>query len=167
MDRDDTLFRMVFETHYDRLYLYALHLLRDEEKARDVVSGGFMHVWEHCESVVEATIAAYMQSMVRTRCIDLLRHEAVKREYQAEYLAAIDDAYKSTSEMEANARLVEDMLQALPPETEKILEMCYIERKKYREVSEILNIHPDTVKRHIMRALKFLRDNRKKFVLDL
>jgi RNA polymerase sigma-70 factor (ECF subfamily) len=53
---------------------------------------------------------------------------------------------------------VEKMLAQLPPQTRKILELCYLHRKKYAEVAEEMNISPDTVKKHVTKALKMLRE---------
>ena len=38
------------------------------------------------------------------------------------------------------------------------LRLCYLQQKKYAEVAEELNISPDTVKKHIMKALKLLKE---------
>ena len=160
---DSITFQKIFEGHYDRMYLYALHFLRDEDMARDVMSNVFTNVWEHRETMAEATAISYIQSMVRSRCIDILRHETIKREYSEEYLKSVDEAYENDSIVEENCRIVDDMLAALPAETGEILRLCYIENMKYKEVSAMLGIHTDTVKRHIMRALKFLRENKEKF----
>lgn len=167
MTRDEAIFRRVYYTHHDRLFLFAVHLLGNEEQARDVVSGVFCHVWEHCESMVEATLGAYMQTMVRSRCLDALRHESVRHDYADDYLTTVSEAYSDNDVMEDNCCMVDAMLAALPAETGRILEMCYIERKKYDEVAALLGIHHDTVKRHIMRALIFLRENKKKFAAGL
>lgn len=39
-----------------------------------------------------------------------------------------------------------------------VLRLCYYEHKTYREVAEQLGISPDTVKKHISKALRTLRE---------
>ena len=50
------------------------------------------------------------------------------------------------------------MLSQLTPPTDQILEMCYLRRMKYSEAAEALGISPNTVKKHISKALKILRN---------
>ena len=55
-------------------------------------------------------------------------------------------------------KLVEEMFSHLSPPTDEILRMCYLKRMKYAEVAEQLGISPSTVKKHIMKALRILRE---------
>ncbi|MDY4645071.1 RNA polymerase sigma factor, partial [Prevotella sp.] len=43
------------------------------------------------------------------------------------------------------------------PRTRQILKLCYVERKKYREVAVELQISESAVKKHIMQALSYMR----------
>ena len=38
------------------------------------------------------------------------------------------------------------------------MEECYFNRKKYAEVAEMLNISPSAVNKHVMKALRLLRE---------
>lgn len=53
------------------------------------------------------------------------------------------------------------MMSQLSPPTDQILEMCYLKRMRYAEVAEALDISPNTVKKHIVKALKTLRERYK------
>ena len=48
-------------------------------------------------------------------------------------------------------------IEKLTPQTQRIVNLCYVERKKYREVAAELDISESAVKKHIMQALSFLR----------
>jgi RNA polymerase sigma-70 factor (ECF subfamily) len=49
-------------------------------------------------------------------------------------------------------------LRTLTPQTQLILQECYVNRKKYKEVAEELEISTNTVKKHIVKALKTIRE---------
>ena len=49
-------------------------------------------------------------------------------------------------------------IDQLAPQTSVVFKKCFIERKKYREVSEELNISVNTVKWHIVKGLGELRN---------
>ena len=51
-----------------------------------------------------------------------------------------------------------EAVNLLTPRTQQVLKACYVERKKYKEVAEELNISKSAVKKHIMNALKTLRE---------
>ena len=55
----------------------------------------------------------------------------------------------------------EAIARSLPEPTCTVLRLCYWEKKTYREVAEHLGISPDTVKKHISKALQMLREEMK------
>ena len=66
----------------------------------------------------------------------------------------------SDDETEENERIerIYNVLEHLPPQTKHIMEECYFNRKKYAEVAQALNISPSAVKKHVMKALRLLRE---------
>ncbi len=153
------IFGQLFKTYYARLYYYALQLLKDEEASRDIVSGAFAHVWEDFASYDLQTLPAFLLKCVKNKCMDYLRHSAVHAHYADYYLRAVDECYANAEENQERQRLVEEMLDLLPDTTRRVLEECYINHKKYREVAEEMDVCQETVKRHIMRALKLLKEH--------
>ena len=134
------IFGQLFKTYYARLYYYALQLLKDEEASRDIVSGVFAHVWEDFASYDRQTLPAFLLKCVKNKCMD----------YQC---------YEDNDANRERQRQVEEMLDLLPDTTRHVLEECYLNHKKYREVAEEMNVCQETVKRHIMKALKLLREH--------
>ena len=155
---DRTGFETLFRESYVKLYYYALQLTRDEEASKDIVSGMFCELLEHCDRVEQSTVTTYLYTAVRNKCVDHLRHNLIKAEYADYYLKAVDACYQDDeAEAAEKERCVEEMLARLPAQTRHILKECYLNRKKYKEVADELGVCNDTVKRHIMRALKYLR----------
>lgn len=142
-----------------RLYYYALQLLKDEEASRDIVSGVFAHVWENFDSYDMQTLPAFLLKTVKNKCLDYLRHTAVHAQYADYYLHAVDQCYEDNDIQKERQRQVEEMLDLLPDTTRHVLEECYLNHKKYREVADDMNVCQETVKRHIIKALKLLREH--------
>lgn len=59
---------------------------------------------------------------------------------------------------EALLQQAENIARSLPEPTCTILRSCYWEKKTYQQVAEELGISPDTVKKHISKALRTLRE---------
>ena len=49
------------------------------------------------------------------------------------------------------------MLDLLPDTTRHVLEECYLNHKKYREVADEMNVCQETVKRHIIKGLETVK----------
>lgn len=151
-------FDRIFTENYSRLYIYALHITGNSEVSRDIVSDVFAGLWKNISSLELNKLNAYLMASTRNRCIDYLRHTILSSQYTEEYIHCYSELYIDYSEEQEKDELVERLLSQLPSQTRRILELCYLQQKKYAEVAEELNISPDTVKKHIMKALKLLKE---------
>lgn len=153
------MFERVYTENYLRLYYYALHIVNDEEAAKDILNDVFVALWKNIETFKENNFNAYLMTSLRNRAVDFLRHHVLQHQYTEEYLYTAEQFYADYSD--EKDKLVEEMMSQLSPPTDQILEMCYLKRMKYAEVAEALDISPNTVKKHIVKALKTLRERYK------
>lgn len=159
-------FEKLFKENYNRLYYYAFHIINDAEISRDIVSDVFTKVYENYKDLNRDTINSYLTVTVKNKCIDHLRHIQCSYVFNETYLNEAEDLYSDYSDKLEQDLLVEEMLNSLPPLTRHIIEECYFHKKKYKEVAEEMDISPDTVKKHISKALKLLRNNYNKEKTD-
>ncbi|WP_336617012.1 RNA polymerase sigma-70 factor [Bacteroides acidifaciens] len=152
-------FDRIYDKYYPQLLYYAYGFVEDSEICRDIVSDVFGQAWENVDRLENATIGSFLYSCVRNKCIDYLRHDQAARQY-AEYLqeAVEDEEGMTPEEYEERMNNVKQIISELPPRTRFVLEQCYFNNKKYREVAEILDITSSAVKKHIMKALAILRE---------
>ncbi|TDQ80118.1 RNA polymerase sigma factor [Sphingobacterium yanglingense] len=150
-------FDHIFRENYTYLYKYAFHITGDEEESRDIVSGVFESLWKNIERFDKEKAKPYLKVSVRNRCVDFLRKNTLHNKYMDEYLNTLSRYYDELADQREQDELVETMLSQLPENTRHILDLCYFQRLKYSEVAEQLDISPDTVKKHIVKALKLLR----------
>lgn len=159
-DKSITLrqFDDIFRKEYATMLRFAASIINDEEVARDIVSDVFMMLWQHIDSVEYGSIRNYLLVSVRNRCISHLRYVARNSSFMEDYLKVCDEIYQSYDDIDTQKKLVDIMLGHLKEPTRGILEQCYLEHKKYAEVAELRQISPSTVKKHITKALKILRN---------
>lgn len=149
-------FEQIYAEHYVRLYYYALHLVNDENLCKDILNDVFAALWKNLNDIQVQSLNAYLATAVRHRTADLLRHSQQKVQYSEDYIYETEVFYSEyTAEDDL---LVQQMLKQLPPPTDKILKMCYLDQMKYAEVAEALHVSTSTVKKHITKALKTLRE---------
>ncbi len=151
-------FEKIYTENYSRLYYYALHIVNDSEASKDILSDVFAGLWNNIDKVEIESINAYLMTSIRHRAIDYLRRNILQTQYSDDYMKEATLFYDDGNDELEKDKLVEKMLSQLQPPTRDILEMCYLKRMKYAEVAEALNISPATVKKHISKALKILRE---------
>lgn len=152
-------FEQLYKENYARLYYYAFRFVTDEEACKDIVNDVFEKAWQHFEDLKPETAAAYLYAQTRNRCIDYLRHRQVEEQYADFYrIVTEEDADIAPDEMEERVQHIEKFIEQLTDPTKTILKECYFDNKKYQEVAEEFGISINGIKKHIMKALRLLRE---------
>lgn len=152
-------FEHLYKANYARLYYYAFQFISDAETCKDIVNDVFEKTWNLYESLQQETITAYLYANVRNKCIDYLRHSLVKEQYADFYKAVTqEEADNDFSEREERIARIEKVIEELTDPTKTILKECYYENKKYQEVADEFGISTNGVKKHIMKALRLIRE---------
>lgn len=147
----------LFRNSYARLYRLAYSLLNDEEGSKDVVSGAFMELLD--KHILVRDVNTYLTSVVRNRALDVLRHRQVKDDVWANILQEYEQC--TTSDATDDEQINEIRLfieKELTPQTRRILQCCYDDKKSYKEVASELGISVQAVNKHISQALRKLRE---------
>lgn len=152
-------FEQLYKENYARLYYYAFRFITDEEVCKDMVNDVFEKAWQNFESLRPETAAAYLYAQTRNRCIDYWRHRQVEEQYSDFYrIVTEEDTDIAPDEMEERMQRIEAIIEQLTDPTKTILKECYFNNKKYQEVAEKFGISIHGVKKHIMKALRLLRE---------
>lgn len=158
-------FDQIFRQYYQELYFFAMQLLHDQEDSKDVVSDAFEEVWSHFSSVKKETVRYFLYRIIRNRCIDILRHRKIQIQH-AELMLQVTKPYDEsmdTLEWQEREARIKEILDAMKPPTRDIFIACYVDHKKYAEVATLMAISIDTVKKHIKKALRFIREKRQQY----
>ena len=150
---------LLFKEYYKPLVVWVATFLHDTQRSEDVVQDFFVKLWEKsfADKLQPDTLKSYLFTSVRNLAlnqldrIDPLRRACDVARYESpweEYDSFEDEVF----------RRVETEIGKLPPRTQEIIRSVYLKGMKYKEVAEEMNISLNTVKTHITRALKFLRD---------
>ena len=152
-------FERLFAEMYPRLVRFATTLMSNTEEAKDIVSETMEQAWKEFDQLKENTRSAWLYATVRNKCLNRLKHLQVEQEnVKALYEATLADVENNYREHEALLQKAEAIARSLPEPTCTVLRLCYYEHLTYREVARQLGISPDTVKKHISKALRTLRE---------
>lgn len=153
-------FEAFFKENYAPFYFFALQLINDEEMSKDIVNDSFELAWTKIDSIEIINWKSYLLSYIRNKCVDYIRHQEVKRKYAEFYLKlALESRNDCTSEYDERILKIRNVIQSFSPQTKLIFQECYLREKKYKEVAEELGISVNAVKKHIVKALKILRES--------
>lgn len=158
----DKTYETFFRQNYNDAYQLAFGLLRDEEACKDVVSDAFELLLKLYNSgKTERFTVSYLMTTVKNKAIDEIRKRHSRDRYTYYILHHHDTDTVNDLIMQERKKQVDEIMDALDrltPKTLRVMKACFVERKKYREVAEELGISKSTVKKHVMDALRRLRD---------
>lgn len=151
-------FEQLYKDNYARLYYYAFQFISDAEICKDIINDVFEKAWNQFASLRQDTFSSYLYTSVRHKCIDHLRHSMIEAQY-ADFYRTItrEQADTDFNEREERIARIERVIEELTDPTKTILKECYYENKKYQEVADEFGISANGVKKHIMKALKRIR----------
>lgn len=159
-ERDIKAFEHLFKRNYVRLCKLAYYYLEDDEEAKDIVNDVFESAWRHYDSLTDISADSYLCTAVKNRCLNHLEHRKVRQlfhdQQQRQEMYAEEE---NIEDKESLFQQIEKICDQFPEKTRYIVSQCYFHHKKYKEVAEELAITPDAVKKHIMKALKLLRQS--------
>lgn len=160
MDYKD--FKTFYKDNYLRAFHLALRILRDEEMGRDVVADAYESIWRQMAATGDERAAnvSYLLTIVRNACLDALRKKKHKDAYAELMLKQAErtvDSQQAVMEHEQQVEMVMEALDQLTPRTQEIVRACYIDRKKYREAALLFQCSESAIRKHLQKALTFLR----------
>lgn len=158
-------FQGLIDEHRDRVYTLAVYLLGDREEAADVTQEVLLRLWRNLETL-DGEPGAWLLRVTRNCCFDLMRkRRSLKNAFgDAQEPEALERVRGAEPDPESRAaandlgrhlwRAVEELAE--PYRSALILRE--VEEMKYREISETLGLPLNTVKVHIHRGRRLLRD---------
>ena len=147
-----------------QLFCFARGMVNDEEECRDIVGAAFESVWKRFSEINESTVKAYLYRTVRNNCINYLSHQHLEKKYADYYKTVTHDVMTDDglAEHEERTLRMKQVLSTMSQTTRDILIACYVDGKKYKEVAAEKGITISTVKKHMVIALRMIREQRVK-----
>jgi len=175
---DIAAFEAIFHEYYEKLLRFSLGYIGSREVAEDLVQDVFVRIWERRDGwEVRESIAAYLYSSVRNRCLDYARHRLVEREW-AEHVTATrsfagdelhfaPDTADAAVEHDEVDRAIRAAVERLPERCRQTFVLSRDHGLTYHEIAVVMGVSTQTVKIQMGRALKSLRTSLAPFLCTL
>ena len=159
--REDALAE-AFRRHAGAVYGLARRVLGDAASAEEVVQEVFLRLWSKPDSYDPArgSLRAYLLAQSHGRAVDLLRSDSSRRRREERDAARSAEAgYDIEREVGdlAVSEHIQSVVQDLPEDERRAIELAYFGGHTYREVAALLAQPEGTVKSRIRSGLKRMR----------
>jgi len=146
----------------DKMYRFALRLLRDEDEAKDIVQEAMIRVWNKRDEMhTYHNMEAWCMRVVRILSLDRLKSkqynsDSLEGNYDLSYNGIAPD---KKTEIDDTMENIHHFIASLPEKQRRIIQLRDIEGFSYQEIGEILNLDANNVKVNLFRARKSVREN--------
>jgi len=151
---DEAAFRRLYERYADRVFRYALTLLRNRHLAEEVVQETMVAVWQGAGSFKGGSrVSTWIFGIARNQAHALLRREE-RGAREAEEPLVLPDPAEGVHRRDR----VLAALEGLPPEQQEVVVLAFYEGLSYREIGRMLGVPEGTVKSRMHFAKRKLRE---------
>lgn len=158
--RDRKAFHILYLESFTTLQRYAVRYVYDWEEAQEIVQEAFLSLWANLDSYHSSqNILAYLSGIVHNLCSNYLRHLNIVDSHQDKIVEAMLFAQMEDWEFDESIKQrLRDALKQLPEKSYYILMRHIVQGKKNSEIAQEMGIAESTVKTHLKRALRILRE---------
>ena len=173
---DRELWRLITQENdaaaFEQLYRRYMHVLMaaiykwtdDKAEAEDILQETFLDLWEKRQQIkIKQEIFPYLYSITRYKIFDRLREKKLTdRQLQAWFSLSgevtVPSAAFREEDLENKEVMVSSELAQLPAQMKKVYLLSAERGMSIREISEELLVSPYTVKNHLQKIRKRLRN---------
>jgi RNA polymerase sigma-70 factor (ECF subfamily) len=163
--KDPAAFEVFYDRHGGAAYSLAHRIVGNQALAEDVTQEAFLSIWrsEAGFDRTRGSVRAWALGIVRNRAIDALRREASRGprlDYDDEGVLERRAAPERTDEealRRETARSLRGVLEELPTDQSKVIELAYYGGFTHSEIAEMLGMPLGTVKGRMRLGLEKIR----------
>lgn len=161
LDSDSQVFNQTYLENFPALHRYAYTIVNDRDLAEEMVHQVFLKILERKAPLkIHTSLKAYLFRSVNNECLNHLKHQKVKQNYQNYATANMPNQSETPSNKLAYKELEKHLTKAingLPEQCRTIFQLSRFEELKYGEIAIQLGISVKTVEGQMSKALKRLR----------
>jgi RNA polymerase sigma-70 factor (family 1) len=158
---DESAFTAVFECYSEKVYRLAFRFLKDKEQSEEIVQEAFINLWLSREKLdADGNMWFYLYVISKRLALNSLRQIGKSSVLIENLLHQISEVQNNTEEEVLAHDLkhyAEKIIERLPRQQQLVFKLSRVEGLSHSEIAEQLHISPNTVKNHMVEALKTLK----------
>ena len=153
---DHVAFEMLYARYSKKLLAKLDRKMPSAEEADDLLQELFIKVWERRYQIdPDQDFAGYLyrigQRMIIEHYRKLARTTLLHGQIQLETADTTDNLQEHLAQKEAQ-QMVNEAIKTLTKQQQRVFSLCKIEGKSYKQAAEIMQISPETVHVHLVKA---------------
>lgn len=165
MSGDENMFTLIFQEYSAKVYRLAFRFLKDKEQSEEIVQEAFINLWLSREKLDAAgNLWLYLYVITKRLSLNALRQVSRSASLTGKLLLSIKAEHNETEEdilAHDLEQFTDRLIEKLPRQQQVIFRLSRVDGLSHKEIAEQLHISPNTVKNHMVDALKTLKQNLK------
>lgn len=158
----DQSFKCLFDNYKSRVYGYVLTITRSPYAAEELTQEIFIKLWLSRDLLREVdNIDGYIFAIARNKTLNHLRKAAydtrLLKELQERAAPETANNVEERALMSEYDRLIQDALALLSPQRRLVYQLSRNRGLNHTEIADHLQLSRNTVKNHLVEALRFIR----------
>lgn len=158
---NEKAFTQLFDRYKNDIYAHALHFTRSVLIAEEITQDVFLKCWLNKESLVEINnLEAWLYTLTKNGCFNQLKK--IAREHRlktslAQECESVDESIESYLAVKEQQHLLQQAIDHLTAKQKQVFALNREAGMKNAEIAQQLNISTNTVKTHMVGALRSIR----------
>lgn len=159
---DEYAFEEIFGRFRSRLVSYLVRFTKSTDEAKELTQDIFLKLWinrQHLSDVESPQ--QYIFTMARNKAVDYLRRAALDSRMRQDLWGSIKESRSTTEEQifaNEKSTLVDEAIYKLSLQKQIVFRLSRVEGLTHDQIAVQLNISKNTVKNHIVAAVRFIKD---------
>ncbi len=156
---DSTAIQVLYGRHHVKIFRFVMRFVKNEALAEELTNEVFLDVWRQAGRFEgKSAVSTWMLSIGRNKSISLLRkkRDEALDDRQAEQIADHGDDPELAAQKANKGELMRRCIEQLSDEHREVIDLVYYHGKSVKEVAEIVEVSPNTVKTRMFYARKNL-----------
>jgi RNA polymerase sigma-70 factor (family 1) len=159
---DDKAFEKIYGVYQPLISKVVLKFVKSPDLTEDLTQEIFIRIWDNRTKLVHVdSFYSYLVATARNHVLNFLKKTSKETAAMGEILRHYKLSEETAEERmisEEYRQHVNNILDFLSPQVRKVFRLCVEDEKSYDEVTSILGISRNTVKKHMVTAHKKMKN---------
>lgn len=159
-DDKEKAFEELFYRYQDRVYRYALKIVRSREVAEEILQDVFVKIWNYRKQIDENKLfTSLLFRIAKNTILNALKLQKTHLQLTEDTIDTLICHIGPEDDMiwKQYLNILNQALSTLPDRCREIFQKSRLEGLSYEEIAQELGISKDTVRLQIIKSLKLLR----------
>lgn len=162
-DGSERAFQLIYEEYHTAIYRFAYTFVKDVELSKEITQETFLSLWIHRQKIsAELPLHPYLFGKARKLTIDAFRRmttaSRVKEELKVKTLGVSNET-EETILLNELQQITAAAFNKLSQQQQLVFKLSRMHGRSYEEIAAEMKISKNTVKYHLVCALKSLKNH--------